>query len=76
MVGGYKATGSMRLANQKNPFREREDKSGMRLPKIQYIIFAEGIKTEKLYFESLSRSKRKKENVIMGSRALSGNLYR
>ena len=29
MVGGYKATGSMRLANQKNPFREREDKSGM-----------------------------------------------
>ena len=65
MVGGYKATGSMRLANQKNPFREREDKSGMRLPKIQYIIFAEGIKTEKLYFESLSRSKRKKENVII-----------
>lgn len=44
MVGGYKATGSMRLANQKNPFREREEKSGMRLPKIQYIIFAEGIK--------------------------------
>ena len=65
MVGGYKAIGSMRLANQKNPFREREDKSGMRLPKIQYIIFAEGIETEKLYFESLSRSKRKKENVII-----------
>ena len=65
MVGGYKAIGSMRLANQNNPFREREDKSGMRLPKIQYIIFAEGIKTEKLYFESLSRSKRKKENVII-----------
>ena len=65
MVGGYKAIGSMRLANQNNPFFERETKSGMKLPKSQYIIFAEGVETEKLYFESLSRSKRKKENVII-----------
>ena len=63
MVGGYKASGSMRLASQNNPFQERGDKSGQKSPKSQYIIFAEGVETEKLYFESLSRSRRKKENV-------------
>lgn len=65
MVGGYKAVGSMRLASQNNPFQERENKSGKKLPKSQFIIFAEGIETEKLYFETLSRSHIKKENIII-----------
>lgn len=65
MVGGFKVSGSMRLASQTDPFLERENKSGMKLPKRQYIVFAEGVETEKLYFESLSRSKRKKEDIII-----------
>ncbi|WP_099832612.1 RloB family protein [Streptococcus suis] len=65
MVGGYNATRNMRLAPESNPFLERETKSDMRVPKIQYIVFAEGVETEKLYFESLSRSKRKKDSIII-----------
>ncbi|MCY7165709.1 RloB family protein [Streptococcus gallolyticus] len=65
MVGGYKTAGSMRLANRNNPFDEREARSGLRSPKSRYIIFAEGAETEKLYFTSLSRSKRKKENIMI-----------
>ena len=65
MVGGYKVSVRMRLGNQNNPFLERQNKSETKLPKSQFIIFAEGVETEKLYFESLSRSERKKENIII-----------
>ena len=65
MVGGYKVSVRMRLGNQNNPFLERQNKSETKLPKTQFIIFSEGVETEKLYFESLSRSERKKENIII-----------
>lgn len=65
MVGGYKVSVRMRLGNQNNPFLERQNKSETKLPKSQFIIFAEGVETEKLYFESLSRSERKRENIII-----------
>lgn len=65
MVGGYKVSVRMRLGNQNNPFLERQNKSETKLPKTQFIIFSEGVETEKLYFESLSRSERKRENIII-----------
>ena len=63
MVGGYQTVGSMRLAAQKNPFQERDNKSQVREPKSQYIFFSEGVETEKIYFEKLSRSDRIKDNI-------------
>ena len=63
MVGGYQRAGSMRLATKKDPFSERIDRSEIREPKRQYIFFSEGVETEKIYFETLSRSDRIKDNI-------------